>query len=254
MQFSVLSSGSGGNATLVVADSSAVLIDCGVSLKSLKERADSISFDLNELTAVLVTHEHGDHAGNVAALARKYQVPVYLTHGTAVATNMAAERGVEIREISPHREFSIGALTIQPTPVPHDAREPCQFVLEDQNHNRLGILTDIGSVTPHVEAHFQHCHALILEFNHDPELLANCSYPESLKARVAGRYGHFSNRQASALLNKLAHPALGLIIAAHLSENSNTPEHVSEILQAAPIDARWQIAEQHQAMPLMQVI
>ena len=251
MKFSVLSSGSGGNATLVTTDSSAILIDCGVSLKSLKQRAESIDFDLSCLDAVLVTHEHNDHAGNVAALARRYQLPVYLTHGTALATNMWQQRNIEVREISPHRDFSICDLTIKPTPVPHDAREPCQFVIEDSNQKRLGILTDIGSVTPHVETHFQACHGLILEFNHDSEMLAGCDYPESLKARVGGRFGHFSNDQARVLLEKIAHPKLQLIVAAHLSENSNTPEHVRTILQHAPLDARWEIAEQHRAMPLM---
>ena len=251
MKFSVLSSGSGGNATLVATDSAAVLIDCGVSLKSLNQRAETIDFDLGKLDAVLVTHEHNDHAGNVAALARRYQIPVYLTHGTALATNMWQERNVEVREISPHRDFSIHDLNIKPTPVPHDAREPCQFVLEDKRERRLGILTDIGSVTPHVEAHFQACHALVLEFNHDVEMLANCAYPDSLKARVGGRYGHFSNDQAKALLEKIAHPNLDLIVAAHLSENSNTPDHVRSILQDVPVDARWEIAEQHRAMPLM---
>ena len=251
MKFSVLSSGSSGNATLVTAGSTAILIDCGVSLKTLKQRAETIDFDLDSLSAVLVTHEHNDHAGNVAALSRRYKLPVYLTHGTALATNMWQERNVRVQEISPHRDFSIGDLNIQPTPVPHDAREPCQFVIEDLEARRLGILTDIGSVTPHVEAHFQACHGLILEFNHDTEMLANCAYPESLKARVGGRFGHFSNDQARALLEKIAHPDLGLIVAAHLSENSNTPDHVRDILQCAPIDARWEIAEQHQAMPFM---
>lgn len=254
MKFSVLSSGSGGNATLVTSDSTAILIDCGVSLKSLKQRAESVGFDLTELAAVLVTHEHNDHAGNVAALARRYGMPVYLTHGTALATDMWDERGVSVQEISPHRDFSIGNLVIKPTPVPHDAREPCQFVIEDPEEKRLGILTDIGSVTPHVEAHFRACHGLILEFNHDIDMLANCGYPDSLKARVAGRYGHFSNEQAKALLEKIAHPELGLIVAAHLSENSNSPEYVRKILQQAPVDARWEIAEQHRAMPLTSLV
>lgn len=253
MKFSVLSSGSAGNATLVSTDNAAVLVDCGVSLKSLKQRAESISFDLTDLSAVIVTHEHNDHAGNVAALARRYDIPVYLTHGTALGCGMWEENKVEVIEFSPHRDFSINDLIIKPTPVPHDAREPCQFVIEDSKHNRLGILTDIGSVTPHVESHFQHCHALILEFNHDVELLQNCAYPESLKARVGGRYGHFSNDQAKALLEKIAHPALDILVAAHLSENSNTPGHVQAILQDAPIDASWKIAEQHQALPWIQV-
>ncbi|MGR8947063.1 MAG: MBL fold metallo-hydrolase [Gammaproteobacteria bacterium] len=253
MKFSVLSSGSGGNATLVTTDTAAVLIDCGVSLKSLKQRADSVSFDLTTLSAVVVTHEHNDHAGNVAALARRYGIPVYLTHGTALACGMWHENRVEVIEFSPHSDFSIGDLRIKPTPVPHDAREPCQFVIEDGASNRLGILTDIGSVTPHVESHFRDCRALILEFNHDVEMLHNCAYPDSLKARVGGRFGHFSNDQAKALLEKIAHPNLDLVIAAHLSENSNSHELVQQILQDAPIDASWRIAEQHQAMSWVDV-
>ena len=249
MKFSVLSSGSGGNATVVASQSTAVLIDCGVSIKLLKQRAESVAFDLASLSAIVVTHEHGDHASGAAALARRLNIPVYLTHGTAVATKMWGERNVAVSEISPHRDFTIGDLRLSPSPVPHDAREPCQFVIEDATQRRLGVLTDIGSVTPHVEAHYRGCHALILEFNHDVALLAECSYPDSLKARVGGRYGHFSNDQAKSLLEKIASPKLELIVAAHLSENSNSHEHVENILQNIPMDASWQIAEQDRAMP-----
>lgn len=254
MKFSVLSSGSGGNATIVASPSTAVIIDCGVSIKLLKQRAESLSFDLNNLCAIVVTHEHGDHASGAAALARRLDIPVYLTHGTAVATKMWSERNVVVEEISPHRDFSIGDLLFSPSPVPHDAREPCQFVIEDSKRRRLGVLTDIGSVTPHVEAHYRGCHALILEFNHDTALLAECSYPDSLKARVGGRYGHFSNEQARSLLEKIASPKLELIVAAHLSENSNSPKHVQSILQNIPMDASWQIAEQDQAMPWVSML
>lgn len=254
MRFSVLSSGSGGNATIVATDSTAVLIDCGVSIKLLSERAASLDFDLDLISAIVLTHEHGDHASGAAALARKLGRPIYLTHGTAAATKMWEQRNVEIQEISPHREFSIGDLTLHPAPVPHDAREPCQFVIEDAQRRKLGVLTDIGSVTPHIEEHYRDCHALVLEFNHDTQMLAECAYPDSLKSRVGGRYGHFSNEQARLLLEKISSPSLGLIVAAHLSENSNSPGRVQKILQEAPVDAIWHIAEQHQAMPWATVI
>ena len=244
MKFSILASGSSGNATAVCYGSTAILVDCGVSTKALKARAQQIGFELSKLDAILVTHEHGDHANGVAVLARRYEIPVYTTHGTALAAGLDRAPGISVIEISPHEEFTIGELAIKPAPVPHDAREPCQFVIESAAM-RLGILTDIGRTTRHVEQHFADCDALVLEFNHDPEMLAQCAYPASLKARVAGPFGHFSNEQARTLLRAIVSSRLQHVVAAHLSENSNRPALVGEILlgELAETATRWSIAE-----------
>lgn len=254
MRFAILGSGSAGNATVVEAAETSVLIDCGLSVRRLIQRTLDIGFDLATLSAVVVTHEHGDHIGGVAALARRYSIPAYMTHGTQIASSFDNERDVEIREISPHEPFTIGALDMRPAPVPHDAKEPCQFVVEHHG-KRLGILTDLGSDTRHLRQHFADCMALVLEFNHDPVMLSECAYPDSVKARIAGRFGHFSNHQAKDMLECLKSNHLRHVFAAHVSERANSRELVDDLLGSvlAGQDVGWGIARQDRATPWIQV-
>ncbi len=245
MRFAILASGSSGNATVVEATGTAILIDCGLSIRRLDQRAKSIGFDLSQLKALAVTHEHGDHIGGAAALARRYEIPIYMTHGTRIASSLGEERGLEIREISPHEPFHIDSLTIRPSPVPHDAKEPCQFVVECDDA-RLGILTDLGSDTRHIRRHFSACCALVLEFNHDRQLLDESEYPNSVKARIAGRLGHFSNEQAECLLKTLLSKRLRCVVAAHISQRANDDDLVEKILQSMfdDTDINWTLAHQ----------
>ncbi len=232
----------------------AVLIDCGLSVRRLEQRALELDFPLANLTAIIVTHEHGDHIGGVAALARRYRLPVYMTHGTQVASSFSNERGVEVREISAHEPFSVGALTVRPAPVPHDAKEPCQFVIEN-GEARLGLLTDIGSETRHIQQHFSDCGALILEFNHDTNMLSDCQYPDSVKLRIAGSHGHFNNKQARDLLSKLLSPRLRHVFAAHISARANSYDLVEAILRTLlqGTDVNWDIAHQDGVTPWVTV-
>lgn len=245
MRFAILASGSSGNAVVVEASGTSVLVDCGLSVRRLEQRAQDLEFELSSLAAIAVTHEHGDHIGGVAALSRRYGIPVYMTHGTRLASSFGDERDVEVREISPHESFRVDALTLQPAPVPHDAKEPCQFVIE-YDGARLGVLTDLGSETLHIHQHYADCGALVLEFNHDPKMLSDCEYPDSVKSRIAGRLGHFSNGQAQDLLSKLLSSSLRHVFAAHVSARANSNDLVRELLMSS-LDGtgiNWGVAHQ----------
>lgn len=221
LRFASLGSGSKGNATVVEGGGSRVLIDCGFTLGEAETRLDRLGLEPGQLDAILVTHEHGDHLGGVGRLARRHALPVYLTHGTARRWRDAPDTGVH--RFDPEDAFRVGALEVQPFAVPHDAAQPCQYLIRHQRLT-LGVLSDLGHVTPHVQRALMSCDALLLESNHDPELLAAGPYPPSLKQRVGGAYGHLSNAQAGALLRQLPVARLQHLWLTHLSEVNNRPE------------------------------
>ena len=240
MRFASLGSGSQGNALVVEAGGTRVLLDCGFSVKEAESRLARAGLAPADLAAIIVTHEHGDHADGVFPLARRFGIPVWLTHGTLAALREAncdadAECAVEI--VSPGREFSIGDLLLQPFTVPHDAREPVQYVVAD-GARRLGVLTDTGCPTTHIEASLSGCDALVLECNHDLDMLVKGEYPPALKARVAGRLGHLDNGASAAILAALDRSRLRHVIAAHLSQKNNTPAlaraALAAVLDCAP--------------------
>ncbi|MFO7543118.1 MAG: MBL fold metallo-hydrolase [Thiobacillus sp.] len=219
MRFASLGSGSEGNGLVVEAGSTRVLMDCGFGLADSVARLARLGLDVSDLAGIVVTHEHGDHIGGVGRLARKHKLPVWLTAGTlAMAQDL---KGVAAQVIDSHAAFAVDGLEIQPFPVPHDAREPVQFVFGDGNR-RLGVLTDTGCSTPHIEAMLQGVDALVLECNHDAAMLESGPYPVSLKRRVGGRFGHLENTQSAALLASLKHDKLQCVMAAHVSRKNNT--------------------------------
>ncbi|ULQ46774.1 MBL fold metallo-hydrolase [Flagellatimonas centrodinii] len=229
MRFASLGSGSKGNGTVVEAGGTRVLIDCGFTLKDTEQRLARLGLEGGQLDAILVTHEHGDHLGGVGRLARRYRTPVYLTHGTARVWHDDAVP--DIRRFDPDHGFTIGALDIEPFAVPHDAAQPCQYRI-GHGSRWLGVISDLGHVTPHVVARLDGCDALLLECNHDPQMLADGPYPYRLKQRVGGDFGHLSNRQSAALLQRLDRRRLQHLILTHLSEVNNTPA----LARAAIID------------------
>jgi phosphoribosyl 1,2-cyclic phosphodiesterase len=168
-----------------------------------------------------VTHEHDDHLGGVARFARRYAIPVYLTRGTAqwLPEDFPA---VLVRCIESHRPFTVNDLVVDPFPVPHDAREPVQYVFSDGDA-RLGVVTDLGTITQHVVEKLSGCHALVIECNHDLDMLMTGPYPDGLKRRVSGRFGHLCNTDAGRLVAALDRGKLRHLIAAHLSQQNNTP-------------------------------
>ncbi|GAA5114769.1 MBL fold metallo-hydrolase [Alloalcanivorax gelatiniphagus] len=226
MRLASLGSGSKGNGTLVRAGDTLVLVDCGFTLRETVRRLALFGLAPEDLAAVLITHEHGDHVRGAGALARKHGVPLYSTFGTAraVTGKPAGFQNTLWREVRPGRTFQVQGLTVTPVTVPHDAREPCQYRFS-WGDRELGVLTDLGSLTPHVVECYRECDALVLECNHDPELLANGPYPASLKRRVGGNFGHLSNEQAATLLGHCNVDRLQHLVLSHLSEQNNTPEH-----------------------------
>lgn len=239
MRFSSLGSGSEGNALLVAAGRTQVLMDCGFGLQDTLMRLARLDVSPERLSGIVVTHEHGDHISGVARLARKYNLPVWLTHGT-LRTQANAFSGItNICGIDPHLAFAIGDIEIIPYSVPHDAAEPVQFVFSD-GVRRLGVLTDTGCSTAHIEHTLSGCHALVLECNHDTEMLMNSDYPYSLKQRVGGRFGHLNNQESAAILASLDKSRLQHLIAAHLSRRNNTPElAVRALSTAAMCEESW---------------
>lgn len=239
MRFASLGSGSEGNGLVVEAANTRVLMDCGFGLADTVARLARLGLQPDELAGIVVTHEHGDHIGGVGRLARKYKLPVWLTAGTL---GMAQDLdGVAVQVIESHAAFVVEALEIQPYPVPHDAREPVQYVFSD-GAKRLGVLTDSGCSTPHIEAMLAGVEALVLECNHDAAMLENGPYPASLKRRVGGRFGHLENSQSAALLEKLKHDRLQCVMAAHVSRKNNTTtlaqRTLARVLECADDDVR----------------
>ncbi|HUP91575.1 MAG TPA: MBL fold metallo-hydrolase [Solimonas sp.] len=244
MRFAILGSGSKGNATLVESGGTRVLIDCGFMLKEAEARLERAGVEPASLSAILVTHEHADHIAGVARFARRYEIPVWMTHGSFAAWEDS--RVPHAHHFSPHQSFRIGTLEIQPYPVPHDAREPCQYVLGDGRH-RVGILSDAGHVTAHMRDTLSGCDALMLECNHDPAMLASGPYPATLKGRVGGSKGHLSNQQAAGLLQLIDCVRLQHLVLTHLSEINNTPELArTAVTSVLGRDEPWMVCA-HQA-------
>jgi phosphoribosyl 1,2-cyclic phosphodiesterase len=223
LRFASLGSGSGGNALVVEADGTRLMLDCGLGPREVERRLARLGLAPEDLAGILVTHEHSDHADGALAFAARYRLRVWLTDGTWRALAGEAQPAVQPEIIDSHTPFAVGGLEVHPFPVPHDAREPAQFVLSD-GELRLGVLTDVGASTPHIEAMLSGCDALVLECNHDTELLERGPYPARLKDRIRGPFGHLANDATARLLAALDNRRLQHVIAAHLSRQNNTPE------------------------------
>jgi phosphoribosyl 1,2-cyclic phosphodiesterase len=230
VRFASLGSGSRGNALLVEAGSTRLLIDAGFGPREMSRRMQRLGLAPDDVDAVLVTHEHSDHVGGAFACARRFGWAVLLTHGTLAGCNARVAERTTI--IDSHASFFVGDICVDPFPVPHDAREPVQFVLGD-GASRLGVLTDAGHVTPHMVAMLDACAGLVLECNHDVQMLAQGSYPAALKSRIGGLWGHLDNAAAATLLLQIDRSRLRHVVAAHLSEENNRPELAQASLSAA---------------------
>ena len=218
MRFSALSSGSKANCTFVEAAGMRFLVDCGLSGKQAEERLGEIGVDPSTIQAILVTHEHSDHINGVGTLSRRYHIPVYAN--AATMEHISKPRGKEV--FTTGAEFSLGAVRVQPFSIVHDASDPVGFSIQAEGF-KLVICTDLGRVTTLVHQHCENANAILLESNHDQEMLQSCSYTWELKQRIASTHGHLCNEAAGQLLEEIMHPELFHVVLGHLSENSNTP-------------------------------
>lgn len=246
MRFASLGSGSEGNGLLVEVGSTRVLIDCGFGIRDTVARLARLGVAPETVSAIVVTHEHADHIDGVAPFAARFGTPVWLTFGTL---SVVAERFAGLGRVygfDSHDIFAVEAIEIRPFTVPHDAREPVQFVCSD-GHWRLGVLTDLGMSTACVESSLSGCDALVLECNHDLDMLTHGDYPYPLKQRIAGRFGHLDNGAAAGLLANLDTSRLKHLIAAHLSQHNNRPDLARAALATSiGCAADWiGIADQH---------
>lgn len=228
MRFASLGSGSRGNATVIQAGNTCVLMDCGFTIKETERRLALLGLAPKDLDAIVVTHEHSDHLKGVPAFARRYDLTTYMTPGTFRARDLGKLPDLQL--IENYQAFKLGDLDIVPVAVPHDAREPAQFIFCHEDM-RLGVLTDLGNVSAHVEKCYQDCDALLLEANHDSMMLSMGPYPMSLKDRVGGPWGHLNNQQALRFVQSLDLDRLKQLVIAHISEKNNALSKVQEVFQ-----------------------
>ena len=234
IRFKSLGSGSTGNATIVQARSGAgithVLVDCGLGIRQLDKRLAQAGMLADQLDAIFITHEHADHIGCARQLALRERIPVWMSEGTWLGLGQPDFDGL-LRIASDAQPIEVRGLQLRPFTVPHDAREPLQLACCDGSA-RLGVLTDLGHATPHVIEQLSGCATLLLECNHDRELLAQSSYPPFLKRRVGGDWGHLANEAAAAIAQAILPHGLRQVVAAHLSEQNNRPELARAALAA----------------------
>lgn len=218
MRFASLGSGSRGNATIIEQRDTCLLLDCGFSLKETSRRLARLGKTPEDIDAILITHEHGDHVRGAPMFAKKYGTELWMTEGTFRSYRQF--EGCVPKLINRGASFEIKGIEVRPVAVPHDAAEPCQFLVSNGDIN-FGVLTDLGSIPPSVVEHFIRCDALLLECNHDLEMLQTGSYPPSLIRRVGGDLGHLNNQQSAAFLASIDHSWLQHVVIAHVSEKNN---------------------------------
>ncbi len=228
IKFCSLGSGSKGNATLVAFGKTILMIDCGFSTKETVRRLALKGLKPEQITAILVTHEHSDHISGVAGFSKRFSTPVWLNRGTSLHKKSEAISNCQV--FNSHHPFNIADFKIQPVPVPHDSREANQFVFSIKG-KRVGVLTDVGQITQHMINAYAGCSALLLEFNYDARLLMSGSYPYSLKKRVSGDLGHLSNEQSAKFLNEIESSQVEFLAAMHKSEENNCETIIETYIQ-----------------------
>jgi len=247
----VLASGSRGNAIFISDGVTGILIDAGLSAAEIKRRLKSRGLNPRDLDAILLSHEHSDHVQSVGVLSRQLELPIYLSRKIKKKARLG-KAVHEIRTFECDVPFQINNLSVHPFSVSHDAADPVGFTI-GQNGRRIGIATDLGIATSQLKAQLQDCHMLILEANHDPEMLMNGPYPWPLKKRIQSRRGHLSNQQSKHLLKELQHQHLEHVVLAHLSETNNNPQKVLDEISGAfkRCKPRLTVASQHRSSEII---
>ena len=230
MRFASLGSGSKGNATIIQSNNTCLMVDCGFSIKDCIHRLQRLEKTPTDIDAILVTHEHSDHWKGVLPLAVRYSLDIYITAGCLRAAGIDFQSYKGINVINSHDVFTVGDIDIKPIPVPHDAKEPVQFILSNQE-SRFGILTDVGSITPYIEQQYSGCDGLLIEANHDLQLLNTGSYPKFLKDRVSGPWGHLNNNQTASLINVIDTSRIKQLVIGHISQSNNNKAIVKNTIE-----------------------
>jgi phosphoribosyl 1,2-cyclic phosphodiesterase len=246
LRFKSLGSGSTGNATVVQAHGAGggathVLVDCGLGIRALDKRLGQAGMLAEQIDAIFITHEHSDHVGCARSLALRERIPVWMSEGTWRGMGQPDFDGL-LRIACDSVAIEVGGLQLRPFTVPHDAREPLQLTCTD-GAVTLGVLTDLGHATPHVIAQLAGSATLLLECNHDRQMLETGPYPWPLKRRVGGDWGHLANDAAAAIALAVRPHGLRQVVAAHLSEQNNRPE----LARAALVDALGDTVDIHVA-------
>ncbi len=229
MEVLVLASGSSGNSALITSGGTSVLVDAGIAWSSLRRRLHAFGRSLDEVAAVLLTHEHTDHVRGLELLLRHHDMPVWATAGTWQRLDVRSARGGELRS---GQELKVGGLSVLPVATSHDAREPVALVLEGDGH-RLGFCTDTGVVTTLLQQRLQACELLLLETNHDIDLLRHGPYPWPLKQRIRSNHGHLANHQSEEAMASLRSLWLKAVVGLHVSEQNNRSDLALESLRRA---------------------
>lgn len=234
LRLCILASGSSGNCTYVASNETAILIDAGLSAREIGKRLEQIGASLDHVHGVCVSHEHSDHIAGLKTLQSKHAMPLFANQGTIQGVRATKSENADLvwQQFHTGSSFTIGGLSVEPFSVPHDAMEPVGFVITGPTCS-VGVVTDIGIPTALVRDRLKRCSAIVLESNHDEQMLANSSRPWSLKQRIAGRQGHLSNARAAALLAEIAGPHLRRVYLAHLSEECNRPEIAQRTMREA---------------------
>ncbi|MDG2252866.1 MAG: MBL fold metallo-hydrolase [Methylophilaceae bacterium] len=234
MRFCSLGSGSSGNSFIVQDDETTLLIDCGFGLNETVSRLERYGISPDQLNAILLTHEHEDHIKGAFSFANKYKVPIYLSHGTFKMCKKKINNNYDIHFniINGTQSFMINGIEVTPIPVPHDAREPFQFMFVSK-FKSIAIITDLGFITNHLINTLKEIKGLVLEFNHDKKMLIDSDYPQSLKDRVSGMYGHLENMESIKLLKAINYNGIKWIAAAHLSKKNNDENLVRGLISDA---------------------
>jgi phosphoribosyl 1,2-cyclic phosphodiesterase len=258
MRVTVLGSGSAGNATLVEADGTRLLVDAGFSGRDLERRMAAAEVDPASIAAIVITHDHGDHTRGMGILARRFGLPLYLTPRTRQACAALLAGGEDVRTYGSAAPFRIGPLEVRPFLTVHDAADPVAVTITDTRTGaRLGIATDLGRPTVAVRAELAGCNMLVLEANHDDAMLWSGPYPWSVKQRIASSHGHLSNRAAAELAVELFHPGLATMVLAHLSEHCNNAGLAADAVGSALERMRYRgsltVAPQAEPMPSIEV-
>ncbi|MBW1779852.1 MAG: MBL fold metallo-hydrolase [Deltaproteobacteria bacterium] len=223
MRFSLLASGSGGNACYVETNRTRILIDAGLSCREIERRLTRVGVPAERLDAIVLTHEHSDHIRGAGPLARRYNLPLYTNSRTLESGQKTLGALPKLELIETGGSIAIEDLFIETFTKCHDASDPIGLILSS-NGVRIGLATDLGRSTRLAEERLKACQALILEFNYDPDMLNNGPYPLDLKRRIKGPDGHLSNQQGGKLLKAVSHRDLELVVLAHLSETNNDPD------------------------------